>query len=72
MTMNRFGGRVVFLTGAAQGIGAATARRLFAEGATLVLAERNTEGATRVAEDVGDPDRRLVVPCDLTDRASVD
>ncbi|WP_144627913.1 SDR family NAD(P)-dependent oxidoreductase [Arthrobacter woluwensis] len=72
MTMNRFAGRVVFLTGAAQGIGAATARRLFAEGATLVLAERNAEGATRVAGDLGDPDRTLVVPCDLTDRGSVD
>lgn len=72
MTMKRYAGRVVFLTGAAQGIGAATARRLFAEGATVVLADRNTDGAAHVADELGDPDRTLVVSCDLTDRASVD
>lgn len=70
--MKRYAGRVVFLTGAAQGIGAATARRLFGEGATVVLADRNTDGAAHVADELGDPDRTLVVTCDLTDRASVD
>lgn len=37
----RFDGRVVLVTGAAQGIGERTARRISAEGGTLVLADRS-------------------------------
>lgn len=36
--------KVVIVTGAAQGIGAAIAKRLFEEGAVVVLADRNAEG----------------------------
>ena len=35
--MSRFDGRVAIVTGAAQGIGAATARLLAAQGATVVV-----------------------------------
>ncbi len=45
----RFDGRVAVVTGAAQGIGAATARRLSEEGAVVVALDRNAEGANAVA-----------------------
>jgi benzoate/toluate 1,2-dioxygenase reductase subunit len=40
VTPGRFSGKVVLVTGAAQGIGECTARRISAEGGTLVLADR--------------------------------
>jgi benzoate/toluate 1,2-dioxygenase reductase subunit len=40
VTPGRFDGKVVVVTGAAQGIGEQTARRISAEGGTLVLADR--------------------------------
>jgi NAD(P)-dependent dehydrogenase (short-subunit alcohol dehydrogenase family) len=44
--------RVVVLTGAASGIGAAFARRFAAEGARLVLADIDTLGIRRVADEI--------------------
>ena len=41
VTPGRFDGQVVLVTGAAQGIGERTARRISAEGGTLVLADRS-------------------------------
>ena len=41
VTPGRFAGKVVVVTGAAQGIGEQTARRISAEGGTLVLADRS-------------------------------
>ena len=41
VTPGRFTGKVVIVTGAAQGIGEQTARRIDAEGGTLVLADRS-------------------------------
>ena len=47
--------RVAVVIGGASGIGWATARVLAAEGARVTIADRNTDGARRCAEELGDP-----------------
>lgn len=49
----RFTGRTALLTAAASGIGAATAHRLAAEGASVLVTDVDAEGARRVAEEIG-------------------
>jgi NAD(P)-dependent dehydrogenase (short-subunit alcohol dehydrogenase family) len=68
--MRRFEGRTVFVTGGAHGIGAATARRLGEEGATLVVADKDLQAADEIAAELGK--ESCAVACDITDRASVD
>jgi len=51
ITPGRFAGKVVVVTGAAQGIGEQTARRINAEGGTLVLADRS-ELVKELAEEL--------------------
>ena len=51
LTTQRFAGKVALVTGAASGIGAATARRLFAEGAQLVLVDLDPAGLDAVREE---------------------
>lgn len=61
--------RVVVVTGASSGIGAALARQLGARGDRVVLAARRKELLDRVAAESG-PDA-IAVQCDVTKRADV-
>jgi len=64
--MNRFQDKVVIVTGAGSGMGAATARRFAKEGARVVLAGRTRDKLEAVAKDCG-PGQSLVVTTDVSD-----
>lgn len=61
----RLAGRVALITGAASGLGLATAHRFHAEGASVVLADIDREGAERAAAGLG-ADRVAAIGCDIT------
>jgi 3-oxoacyl-[acyl-carrier protein] reductase len=63
---------VAFITGAASGVGAATAARFLAAGARVVLTDRNADAVTATAERL-DPgaERTLALAADVTDDTAV-
>ncbi len=63
-------GTGALVTGGASGLGAATARRLAASGARVVLADLNEEGGSALANELGGGAR--FVRTDVTDPASVE
>jgi len=63
--------RTVLITGAATGIGAATARRLSAQGERLVLAGRREQPLADLAAEIGSDDV-LVKTCDVADLEQVE
>ena len=65
--MNADHEKVMLITGASSGIGAATARRLAAAGWRVALAARSLEKLEVLAGDCGGGDRALAVRCDVTD-----
>jgi meso-butanediol dehydrogenase/(S,S)-butanediol dehydrogenase/diacetyl reductase len=70
----RFTDRVAIVTGAASGIGLATAERLASEGARVVMADRDVDAANASRDRVvsaGAPDV-LVQACDVADEAQVE
>lgn len=67
MGSGRFTGKTVIVTGAARGIGAAYARALAAEGATVVVADVDDEEGTQVADEISG----LYVSTDVADEDSV-
>jgi NADP-dependent 3-hydroxy acid dehydrogenase YdfG len=60
--------RVLLITGASTGIGAATARAAVADGWNVVVAARSEDKLEALASELGD-DRALPVRCDVTDLA---
>jgi NAD(P)-dependent dehydrogenase (short-subunit alcohol dehydrogenase family) len=64
MALRGLAGKVAIVTGAASGIGAASAQRLSAEGARVVVVDVNREGAEQVAGALGGP--ALAVAADVS------
>ncbi|WP_370620082.1 3-oxoacyl-ACP reductase [Mumia sp. Pv 4-285] len=64
----RLAGRVAVVTGGASGIGLAAARRMAAEGASIVVGDVDQESGKGAAESVGG----LFVPVDVAVEAQVD
>lgn len=70
--MDRFRDRVVLITGAASGIGRATAQRLAAEGAALTVTDVNAEGLEETAASCRDAGATVLVrTSDVADEGSV-
>jgi NAD(P)-dependent dehydrogenase (short-subunit alcohol dehydrogenase family) len=65
------GPKVAIVTGAARGIGLATAKRFFAEGWSVVLMDQLADDARREAAALGDDARAMAIGCDVSDEAAV-
>ncbi|WP_419866443.1 3-oxoacyl-ACP reductase [Mycobacterium kyorinense] len=63
----RLAGKIAVVTGAAGGIGLATAQRLHAEGATIVVGDIDQQAGAQAADDLAG----LFVPVDVSDEAAV-
>ncbi|HVX06926.1 bifunctional aldolase/short-chain dehydrogenase [Humibacter sp.] len=63
--------RIALVTGAASGIGKATAARLAAEGACVVIADLDLEKAEAAAAEIGSTDVAIGVRADVTDEKAV-
>jgi len=70
----RFDGKITLITGAAQGVGRELARAAASEGAYVVAADMNSEGAASCADELNDrygPYAAVAARADVTDERSV-
>lgn len=70
--MGRFSGQVAVVTGAASGIGEATARAFHREGASVIVLDINEVAAQRVADSLGDTPRVFSAGVDISDASALD
>lgn len=69
-----FSRKIAFITGGAGGIGSATARVLAAQGAHVILADLNIEGAEKIAEEINEAygsERAIAVKVDVTSEEQI-
>ncbi len=64
--------KTAIVTGGAQGIGEGICRQLHGAGASVVVADMDGEGAERVASTLGDEERSVAIPVDVSDLQSVE
>lgn len=70
--MGRLDSRVALVTGAARGIGAATATRLAQDGAKVALADLDSSGVEKTASELAAAGAEtLALACDVSDAAAV-
>lgn len=71
--MGRLSGKVAIITGAASGVGAAAARIFAREGASVIAADLNGDGAKAVAEEIAaGGGKASAFTVDVSDRAQID
>jgi NAD(P)-dependent dehydrogenase (short-subunit alcohol dehydrogenase family) len=71
MPMTSTTSKVALVTGAARGIGLATAKRFLAEGFRVALLDIEAELLKGAVAAIGDPDHTLALPCDVSDAKAV-
>lgn len=64
--------KVALVTGAARGIGLATAKRFLSEGWHVALLDIETATLAAAITEIGQPDAVLALPCDVSDPAALE
>ena len=72
MDVQRHAGRRAIVTGAASGIGYATALRMVREGAHVTACDVSSEGLALLADEAATPERLVTGVADITSQADVD